>query len=96
MTKNNEQLSLEVAALTRKTKELGIPIMIVFEGVPASGKTRLSNELLLTLDAKYTHFVPMKSPSEDDLRYQFYRSIGLVYLQKVISIFILEVGMHII
>lgn len=71
MTKNNEQLSLEVAALTRKTKELGIPIMIVFEGVPASGKTRLSNELLLTLDAKYTHFVPMKSPSEDDLRYQF-------------------------
>ncbi|MEX5935786.1 phosphate--AMP phosphotransferase [Mammaliicoccus sciuri] len=71
MTKNNEQLSLEVAALTRKTKELRIPIMIVFEGVPASGKTRLSNELLLTLDAKYTHFVPMKSPSEDDLRYQF-------------------------
>ncbi|MEB6697469.1 phosphate--AMP phosphotransferase [Mammaliicoccus sciuri] len=71
MTKNNEQLSLEVAALTRKTKELGIPIMIVFEGVPASGKTRLSNELLLTLDAKYTHFIPMKSPSEDDLRYQF-------------------------
>ncbi|PTI79683.1 phosphate--AMP phosphotransferase, partial [Staphylococcus warneri] len=71
MAKNNEQLSLEVAALTRKTKELGIPIMIVFEGVPASGKTRLSNELLLTLDAKYTHFVPMKSPSEDDLRYQF-------------------------
>ena len=32
MAKNNEQLSLEVAALTRKTKELGIPIMIVFEG----------------------------------------------------------------
>lgn len=71
MTKNNEQLSLEVAALTRETKELGIPIMIVFEGVPASGKTRLSNELLLTLDAKYTHFIPTKSPSEDDLRYQF-------------------------
>lgn len=71
MTKNNEKLSLEVAALTRKTKELGIPLMIVFEGVSASGKTRLSNELLLTLDAKYTNFIPTKSPTSEDLRYQF-------------------------
>ena len=31
--------------------------MILFEGVPASGKTRLSNELLLNLDAKYTQFI---------------------------------------
>lgn len=71
MSKNNEKLSLQVAALTRETKKLGIPIMIVFEGIPASGKTRLSNELLLTLDAKYTHFIPTKSPTEEDLRYQF-------------------------
>ncbi|WP_323704301.1 phosphate--AMP phosphotransferase [Mammaliicoccus sp. Dog046] len=71
MTKNNEKLSLEVAALTRKTKELVIPLMIVFEGVSASGKTRLSNELLLTLDAKYTNFIPTKSPTSEDLRYQF-------------------------
>ncbi|GGI42451.1 phosphate--AMP phosphotransferase [Mammaliicoccus stepanovicii] len=71
MSKDNEKLALELAALTRETNKLGIPIMVVFEGVKASGKTRLSNELLLTLDAKYTHFIPTKSPSEDDLRYQF-------------------------
>lgn len=71
MSKEIEKLSLKVAELTRETKDLGIPLMIVFEGMPASGKTRLSNDLLLTLDAKYTHFIPTKSPSEDDLRYQF-------------------------
>ena len=36
--------------------------MILFEGVPASGKTRLSNELLLNFDAKYTHFIATQSP----------------------------------
>ncbi|QLK86802.1 phosphate--AMP phosphotransferase [Staphylococcus sp. 17KM0847] len=71
MNKKIEALQLKVAALTRKTNELGIPIMILFEGVPASGKTRLANELLLTLDAKYTHFIATKTPSEEDLRYQF-------------------------
>ncbi|WP_212566961.1 hypothetical protein, partial [Escherichia coli] len=48
-----------------------IPMMIIFEGVPASGKTRLTNELLLNLDAKYTKFIATKTPSEYDLRYPF-------------------------
>lgn len=71
MAKELEQLALKVAALTRKTHQLHIPIMVVFEGVPASGKTRLANELLLTLDAKYTSFIATKPPSEVDLRYTF-------------------------
>ena len=45
MVKNIETLALKAAKLTRQTHELGIPVMILFEGVPASGKTRLSNEL---------------------------------------------------
>ncbi|REI11605.1 phosphate--AMP phosphotransferase [Staphylococcus felis] len=71
MNEKIEQLRLYAAKLTRRTNELGIPVMVVFEGVPASGKTRLTNELLLTLDAKYTHFIATKTPSDFDLRYQF-------------------------
>ncbi|PTG22892.1 phosphate--AMP phosphotransferase [Staphylococcus chromogenes] len=66
-----EALQLKAAKLTRETHALGIPVMIVFEGVPASGKTRLTNDLLLTLDAKYTQFIATKTPSEHDLRFQF-------------------------
>lgn len=71
MNKKIEELKLKAASLTRQTHELGIPIMILFEGMPASGKTRLSNELLLTFDAKYTQFISTKSPQYEDLRYQF-------------------------
>ncbi|MDR5603110.1 phosphate--AMP phosphotransferase [Staphylococcus coagulans] len=71
MMKKLETLRLKIAELTRQTHELGIPIMIVFEGVAASGKTRLTNDLLLNLDAKYTKFIATKTPSEYDLRYPF-------------------------
>ncbi|UDI77429.1 phosphate--AMP phosphotransferase [Staphylococcus taiwanensis] len=71
MSDKIEQLALKAARLTRQTHELGIPVMILFEGIPASGKTRLSNELLLNFDAKYTHFIATQSPQEEDLRYQF-------------------------
>ena len=56
--------------------------MLLFEGVPACGKTRLSNELLLNLDAKYTQFIATQSPKQDDLRYQFYKNIGIPYLKR--------------
>ncbi|UXR78174.1 phosphate--AMP phosphotransferase [Staphylococcus sp. IVB6227] len=75
MSEKIERLQLKAAELTRKTHVLGIPVMIVFEGVPASGKTRLANELLLTLDAKYTHFIATKTPSDEDLRYQFLQKV---------------------
>lgn len=73
LNKQIETLVLKVAKLTRQTHELGIPVMILFEGIPASGKTRLCNELLLTLDGKYSSFIATKSPSEEDLRYQFFQ-----------------------
>lgn len=71
MSHNVEELQLKAAQLNRQTHELGIPVMVMFEGIPASGKTRLSNELLLHLDAKYTQFISTKSPQAHDLRYQF-------------------------
>ena len=39
MANKIEKLALKTAELTRQTHELGIPVMILFEGVPASGKT---------------------------------------------------------
>ncbi|PTF19254.1 phosphate--AMP phosphotransferase [Staphylococcus devriesei] len=71
MTTKIEKLALKTAELTRQTHDLGIPVMILFEGVPTSGKTRLANELLLNFDAKYTHFIATQSSQGDDLRYQF-------------------------
>ncbi|GGB11066.1 phosphate--AMP phosphotransferase [Macrococcus hajekii] len=71
MTKIDEKLELKLAELVRQTHEAGIPVMVLFEGVTASGKSRLSNELLLALDAKYTHFYATKTPSEEDLRMPF-------------------------
>ena len=58
--------------------------MVLFEGIPASGKTRLSNELLLHLDAKYSRFIATKSPESNDLRYQFYKNIGILYHKRAI------------
>lgn len=71
MSTKIKELELEASRLTRETHKLGIPVMIVFEGVPAAGKTRLSNELLLTLDAKYSSFIATASPTPENLRYQF-------------------------
>ena len=38
MANKIEKLALKTAELTRQTHELGIPVMILFEGVPVSGK----------------------------------------------------------
>ena len=81
-----EELQLKVARLSRRTHELGIPIMVLFEGIPASGKTRLSNELLLHLDAKYSRFIATKSPESNDLRYQFLQKYWNTLPQKGLSL----------
>ena len=82
MSHHIDTLQLKVAQLSRKTHELGIPVMIIFEGIPASGKTRLSNDLLLQLDAKYTNFIATKSPETYDLRYQFLQKYWNTLPQK--------------
>lgn len=92
MTTKIEKLALKTAELTRQTHDLGIPVMILFEGVPTSGKTRLANELLLNFDAKYTHFIATQSSQGDDLRYQFLQKYWNTLPKKVILIFTLEVG----
>ena len=47
------QLRLKLSELQRKAKDKKIPIIIVVEGVNASGKAPLINELILTLDPRH-------------------------------------------
>lgn len=67
----DKALEYEIGEVTRKVHDLNIPVMIVIEGPPASGKSRLSNALYMALDAKYTDFVATRPPREMDLRYSF-------------------------
>ncbi|WP_411842588.1 phosphate--AMP phosphotransferase [Salinicoccus sp. HZC-1] len=71
MVEIDEELENRIGEVTRKTKDMGIPVMILIEGAPASGKSRLSNALYMALDAKYTDFVATRPPRELDLRYPF-------------------------
>lgn len=67
----DKALEFELGEVTRETHDLDIPVMIIIEGAPASGKSRLSNALYMSLDAKYTNFVATRPPRESDLRYPF-------------------------
>ena len=67
----DKELEFKLGEVTRKTHDLNIPVMIIIEGAPASGKSRLSNALYMSLDAKYTDFVATRPPRETDLRYPF-------------------------
>lgn len=71
MVETDELLENRVGEMTRKTNEMGIPLMIIIEGPPASGKSRLSNALYMALDAKYTDFMATRPPRDIDLRYPF-------------------------
>ena len=61
-----DPMELRLAALQRRVKELGIPVLMVFEGWDAAGKGTLINELILPLDPRgceVTHFGP---PNEEE------------------------------
>ena len=68
---DGDQLVEHLAYLQRKLMEKNIPVMIILEGAYASGKGRITNELLLGLDARYTDFIGTRPPTEDDLMKPF-------------------------
>ncbi len=71
MIEIDDELEFRLGEITRKTHDADIPVMIIIEGPPASGKSRLSNALYMALDAKYTDFVATRPPRDIDLRYPF-------------------------
>src|SRR5258706_5216758 len=68
---------LELAALQRQVKALGIPVVIVFEGWSAAGKGTLINELILPLDPRGFTVHSASGPTEEEAFYPFlWRVLG--------------------
>ena len=61
-----EEEDWKLAALQRRAKDLGIPIIIVFEGWDAAGKGTLINELILPLDPRGFHVCSTLPPNEEE------------------------------
>jgi AMP-polyphosphate phosphotransferase len=62
---------LKLAALQRQAKDLGIPVIVVFEGWSASGKGTLINELILPLDPRGFTVHSASRPTEEQAFYPF-------------------------
>ena len=62
---------LKLAALQRRSKALGIPIIVVFEGWSAAGKGTLINEMILPLDPRGFSVYSTRDPTEEDTFYPF-------------------------
>jgi polyphosphate kinase 2 (PPK2 family) len=61
-----EKLSPRLAQLQRSCKELGIPVMIIFEGWGASGKGTLINQLIRPLDPRGFQVFTIQKPNEEE------------------------------
>lgn len=59
-------LEIRMGELQRECKELGIPIMIVFEGFEASGKGTMINRMIRPLDPRGFKVYTMEKESEED------------------------------
>ena len=66
-----DDADLNLAALQRQTKILGIPVMVVFEGWSASGKGTLINEMILPLDPRGFTVYSARGPTEEEAFYPF-------------------------
>lgn len=71
LKEEKEALGEKLGYLQRKLMEHKVPVIILMEGAYASGKGRISNEILLNLDARYTKFYSAKHPNEEDLKRPF-------------------------
>ena len=60
-----DQAILKLAALQRRAKDLGIPVIVVFEGWDAAGKGTLINELILPLDPRGFSVTSALPPNEE-------------------------------
>ena len=62
---------LKLGCLQRRTKALGIPVIIVFEGWSAAGKGTLINELILPLDPRGFTVHSAGGPTQEEAFYPF-------------------------
>ena len=65
--KRADALRNKLGLLQRTAKDMGIPVMILFEGWDASGKGTLMNELILPLDPRGFQVFNIGEPSKETL-----------------------------
>jgi len=61
-----EEMAIKLGVLQRRVTELGIPVIIVFEGWSAAGKGTLINELILPLDPRGFNVHSSLPPNEEE------------------------------
>jgi len=61
-----EALEVRLGALQRQATELGVPLLVVFQGWGAAGKGTQINQLILPLDPRRYTVHSTKAPSEDE------------------------------
>ena len=66
-----EEADLKLAELQRRAKEVGIPVVVVYEGWSAAGKGTLINELILPLDPRGFTVHSMQDPNTEESRRPF-------------------------
>jgi len=66
-----DEMALKLGALQRRAHDLGIPVIILFEGWNAAGKGTLINDLILPLDPRGFTVHCMLPPNEQERMYPF-------------------------
>lgn len=61
------QLETKLGVLHRQVKDLGFPMMVVFEGWEVSGKASMINRVLMSMDPRNYSVHPIQSPVDDEL-----------------------------
>ena len=61
-----EKLELELGSLQRRCRELGIPVLLVMEGLSASGKGTMINRITLPLDPRWFKVTCIAAPTENE------------------------------
>ncbi len=69
--KLKDEAELKLSALQRQAKELGIPVIIVFEGWGAAGKGTIINELILPLDPRGFKVYSTVAPTTEEAMHPF-------------------------
>ena len=78
--KKIEELGDELAYLQRKSRELGIPVLIIVEGLSAAGKGTLINRIIQPLDPRGFKVSCIASPNRDEQLRPFRLPTGWQFL----------------
>ena len=65
-------LEIRMGELQRRSRELGIPVMIVFEGFEASGKGTMINKMIQPLDPRGFRVYTMEKETEEDRMHPYF------------------------